>query len=267
MIGSLVSRLARAADLTNFGSWFYSENADGTGKNAPVHVALDPVTNALITPASKADIQAVIAALPALISGRVPVELDADNETGIARDASVLATNTALASILTKLGTKLSVSIDGDSVTLNLPGGLALDASLQQIVTALANQHADLVTLHGDVGSTLHADLGALLTKLAGLLTVDTVVKAAATSRSGTITVGGTAQQLMAANVNRRGFVIQNQSTGDLFVNGLAAAAADQNSLKIAAGDYYATDAHHVGTGAISIFGSTTGQAFYAREF
>lgn len=95
----------------------------------------------------------------------------------------------------------------------------------------------------------------------------DTVIKATSTSRSGTITTGGAAQQFAAANASRRGFVIQNQSSGDLYINSLSAATLDQNSLKIPAGSYYETPVHHVGTGALSIIGATTGQQFYSREF
>ena len=42
------------------------------------------------------------------------------------------------------------------------------------------------------------------------------------TSRSGTITLGGTAQSFMAANAARKGWFIQNNSTGDLWVHGLS---------------------------------------------
>lgn len=102
---------------------------------------------------------------------------------------------------------------------------------------------------------------------LANLLAVDTVVKFTSTSRSGAISAGGTAQAWMAANTQRRGFIIQNQSNGPLWYNGLAAAAMDNTSYRVDAGETYETPVHHIGTGAIAIIGATTGQAFYAREF
>lgn len=114
---------------------------------------------------------------------------------------------------------------------------------------------------------TAIALLKRIRTLLGGLLTVDTVVKLTSTSRSGTIAAGGTAQQLAAANSSRRGIAIQNQSTGDLWINGTGTAAADQTSLRIPAGALYESPSHHVGVGAISIIGATTGQAFWAREF
>jgi hypothetical protein len=91
-----------------------------------------------------------------------------------------------------------------------------------------------------------------------------------ATSRSGAITTGGTPQDLMAANASRHGWEIQNQSTANLYVRskgaaGTTVATADQNSILIPPGGYYASP--HVTLNALSIIGSATGQAFYAREW
>jgi hypothetical protein len=92
--------------------------------------------------------------------------------------------------------------------------------------------------------------------------------------RSGTITTGGTAQQLAPARQGRRGYSIQNQSTGDLWVRALgnreaaiANAAATQPSRKIPAGAYYETPPFGAPEGPISIYGATTGQAFQAEEW
>lgn len=87
------------------------------------------------------------------------------------------------------------------------------------------------------------------------------------TDRSGTITTGGTAQQLMASNSSRKGFSVQNVSTGDLWIRETGTAAATQPSLKLTAGTYFETPAGYGSTGAVSIYGATTGQAFTAREW
>lgn len=87
------------------------------------------------------------------------------------------------------------------------------------------------------------------------------------TNRSGTITTGGTAQVLMAANTSRKGFFIQNISTGDLWISDLGTAAASQPSVHLPASSYYEPPLNGVPTAAISIFGATTGQAFSAREW
>jgi len=87
------------------------------------------------------------------------------------------------------------------------------------------------------------------------------------TSRSGTITAGGTAQSLFTAIVARRGLWVQNLSTGDLWISDAGTAAAAQPSLRIPAGALYEAPLNGVPTGAVSIFGATTGQAFAAREW
>lgn len=87
------------------------------------------------------------------------------------------------------------------------------------------------------------------------------------TDKSGTITSGGVAQTLMASNTSRNGFLLQNLSSGDLWISSLGTAAANQPSLWLPAGAYYEPPLNGVPTAAISIFGATTSQAFAAREW
>lgn len=87
------------------------------------------------------------------------------------------------------------------------------------------------------------------------------------TDRSGTITTGGTAQTLMAVNMKRYGFFIQNLSTADLYINSLGTASAARPSIKIPAGALYEAPLYGVPVGAISIFGATTAQEFTAVEW
>ncbi len=90
----------------------------------------------------------------------------------------------------------------------------------------------------------------------------------ALTDRSGTITTGGAAQTLAAFNEARKGFMIQNLSAGDLWINELGGtAAASQPSIKITSGQVYETMDGQPCPYAISIFGATTAQAFTAREW
>jgi len=100
---------------------------------------------------------------------------------------------------------------------------------------------------------------------LKGRLRVETVDQGTSTAAAvTTITTGGAAQTLFAANPARRGITIQNQSAGDLYIGG--AAALNQTSLKIPPNGYYETPGNFSGTALIQIIGATTGQAFYARE-
>ena len=87
------------------------------------------------------------------------------------------------------------------------------------------------------------------------------------TDRSGTLTAGGTAQVLAAANPARRGYRVANLSSADLWINDKGgAASATQPAFKVAAGALYESPAFGAPTSAISIFGATTGQAFEAVE-
>jgi len=85
---------------------------------------------------------------------------------------------------------------------------------------------------------------------------------------SGTITLGGTAQALAAANPTRRGCMIQNLSSGDLWINDMGGtAAATQPSIWLPAGSLWTCGPGVAPGSAMAIFGATTGQAFSAREW
>ena len=87
-------------------------------------------------------------------------------------------------------------------------------------------------------------------------------------SKSGTITTGGTAQQLMAANTARKGWSIRNNSTGSLWFNELGSTAIiGQPSFEVKAGEYFEAPIGGSSESAISIIGATTGQSFTAREW
>lgn len=85
-----------------------------------------------------------------------------------------------------------------------------------------------------------------------------------AANKSGSITTGGTAQVLAAANTARTMLVGQNISSGDLWINeiGGTATADTAGSYRVPSGAGF-----QVNTAlAISIVGATTGQKFTATE-
>jgi hypothetical protein len=84
--------------------------------------------------------------------------------------------------------------------------------------------------------------------------------------RSGTITTGGTAQVVLPAWSGRHGCVIQNQSTGSLWVSETATAIAGPPSILVPAGSQFLCMSPASGQ-AYSIIGATTAQAFAAREW
>lgn len=83
--------------------------------------------------------------------------------------------------------------------------------------------------------------------------------------KSGTITTGGTAQELAAANLGRDHLFIGNpNASGSLWVNDLGGTAAPNGagSTEVVPGQVVETRARN----AISIYGATTGMAFTAGE-
>lgn len=90
------------------------------------------------------------------------------------------------------------------------------------------------------------------------------------TDGSGTITTGGTAQTLFAAAAERRGYSVQNLSSGNLYINdvgGTAVTTATGASFTLTPGSMYESPQQGRPTQAISIIGATTSQAFAAREW
>src|SRR4051812_40705374 len=67
----------------------------------------------------------------------------------------------------------------------------------------------------------------------------DDGLTSALTDRSGTITTGAAAQQVMAANAKRRLIIFQNVSDTDMWINIGATATAGAGSIKIIPGFYW----------------------------
>lgn len=108
----------------------------------------------------------------------------------------------------------------------------------------------------------LPSSLGAKADSLS--LSVVTNVLPSGTDRSGTITSGGTAQQLAASNSSRRELRGQNISSGDIWINeiGGTAAADTAGSYRVPSGAAFSVQTNQ----AISVVGAITGQAWTATE-
>ena len=86
-------------------------------------------------------------------------------------------------------------------------------------------------------------------------------------NKSGTNTLGGTAQTLAASNAVRRGWWLRNNSTASLWVCDITTAVMDYNCLEIKTGELYESAYGGCSSNALSIIGATTGQSFTAREY
>ena len=85
---------------------------------------------------------------------------------------------------------------------------------------------------------------------------------------SGTITAGGTSQQIAAFDPRRHYFSVQNLSSEDLWVDFGTAAVADQPSYKVESGQIgqWELSARELICRSISIIGATTGSKFTAKD-
>jgi hypothetical protein len=87
------------------------------------------------------------------------------------------------------------------------------------------------------------------------------------TDCSGTITEGGTSQELVAALTTRKYLLIQNLSDEVMWINFGADAEADSGSIKLAvASDPFIMQGSFVSTQTVNIVSATTGKAYTAKE-
>lgn len=89
------------------------------------------------------------------------------------------------------------------------------------------------------------------------------------TDRSGTVTTGGTSQQLTAANTSRKSWWIANPPTATeaLFVNfGDAASTTASGSVMIIPGGSYSDPSGFVTTQQINVTAATAGHAYTSKE-
>lgn len=103
--------------------------------------------------------------------------------------------------------------------------------------------------------------------KLVISLLIASSFAATITDRSSTIMLGGAAQTVMPSNSSRGGCSIQNESQYDLWINELGTAAATEPSRLLTAGSEWICPSNGIPTGAISIYGAVTGQAYAAKEW
>ncbi len=82
---------------------------------------------------------------------------------------------------------------------------------------------------------------------------------------AGTITLGGTAQTVMAANSLRAAFFVYNESDTNMRVCFGPATASASVGFQLAPGYYWEPPA--VSADTVTIFCATTGKAFSAGEF
>lgn len=86
------------------------------------------------------------------------------------------------------------------------------------------------------------------------------------TDGSGTITTGGTSQQIFASNTARKYLLFVNVSSEDLWINFGTAAVVTQPSIKVVPNGSFVMEGFFVSTQTVNVIGATTGSAFTAKQ-
>jgi hypothetical protein len=89
----------------------------------------------------------------------------------------------------------------------------------------------------------------------------------AAIDGSGTVSAGGTAQILFGGVVPVDGWLVANNSATTVYVSDVGVATPGGASIPIAPGAVFATPSGYKPAGSVSLYGTTTGQAFAARRW
>ena len=91
---------------------------------------------------------------------------------------------------------------------------------------------------------------------------------APASDGSGAVATGGSAQMLFGGAVPINGFLVQNNSAGDIWLCDVGIASPGGASIHLLAnGGLFATPPGYKPAGAVSLYGATTGQIFAARRW
>lgn len=101
---------------------------------------------------------------------------------------------------------------------------------------------------------------------ISGTISATPVAASATTIANGTVTTGGTFQQIAAANASRLSFEYQNNNAAhDCYIYfGTTGSATTAKSVKVTAGQYYLRSAGAIPSEAIQTTCSNTSDTFYA---
>ncbi|USI72706.1 hypothetical protein [Sphingomonas morindae] len=186
------------------------------------------------------------------------------------------------AALITKCSVPQADGAQADCNVLVDTAGAKIDPAtkaLQQQQLATLGAPSDAKSIATDTTAASHtALLKGIIDRLSALIAasaaspqagakVDTVVAGAAADRGLVVATAGAATPLMAADPARRGFAIQNQSSGACYLNAAGPATQDQHSLLIAGGSYFESKDSHVATGALSILCAVANAPVYARSW
>jgi hypothetical protein len=142
---------------------------------------------------------------------------------------------------------------------------LVKDANTQmQSLSTSLDSAGSLVPVH--IPATLIGGVAVPASAVTPLPVVNTAANSAIDG-SGTIMAGGSVQALFDGATSLNGYLVANNSAATLYVCDVTTASAGGASIPIAPGSIFATPSGYRPAGAVSIYGSQTGQQFAARRW
>lgn len=222
--------------------------------------------------------QADVAAIKADLADGIPVSVASlPLPTGAATSANQTTANTSLSNIDTDLGAL------ADSAASTDTGSFSLISLFKRLLsTKLPDQSSGRIPVTlasaGTNGSTtpttanLYAgtdgtNLRAISVDSSGRPNTNIIPQSGSiTTRSSTITTGGTSQQVAASNTSRKYFAIQNISDTDMYLGVGYTPTTTTGILLSKSGGGFVFESNFIPTQAINILCATTGKAFVAWE-
>lgn len=257
----------------------HTANANGQANSqnsSPVVIANDqstiPVNTGLVQSLTDAQLRATpIATISSLPVGAAE---DGTDATGVVSPTGGVGIRGWLSGIYDRLTKGVNTVANSLSITLAsdhpvIP--VSLSASPLPTGAALESGNLSEIALNTENIPTKGA--ASTANSLPVNIATDQIVKVShnvstLSSISGAITTGGTAQQLVIANANRKGIIFQNISSGPLYINLLGSDASTLSpSLMIPADSYWESPMGGCGTFSVSVYGATTGQKFTSFEY
>lgn len=157
----------------------------------------------------------------------------------------------------------LTVEIDGYSQTVSVPAGRSWSSG-----TNLRRGIGEVI-LTPNPTATVTFDIGpdAGTPGVGAEIGITTVKKGALTASGVAITLGATAETLLAANNARRYLFIQNRDAAEtMFINFGGTAVDDETSIEIVAGQSFVMEGSFISTDAVSVLAATNGHEVACYE-
>jgi hypothetical protein len=215
--------------------------------------------------------KAITDRLPAaLVGGRLDVNLGATSVTqpvsGTFWQATQPVSGTVTANVGTTNGLALDATLTGGTAKTIVRGGqkgaTAANADVTHTAEGADHEALDVQLYHGGVAK----DPTAVRALTSADVVTQVPTRGTLTNRSGSITTGGTSQQLAASNAARLYLFVQNIAGENLWINFGTAAVQDQPSVRLQPGDSFVMEAAFIDNEAVNIIGATTGSKFVAKE-